>query len=75
MVRTLLRCADSSDSQPGQRPEWQPSRRWHETVAATTGFRAVSSGSATVPDAVALPYLRHHLPYYEALHAHRLTPA
>jgi Sulfotransferase domain len=60
--------------QPGERPEWQPSRRWHETVAATSGFGAVSAGSATVPDAVAAPYLRHHLPYYEALHAHRLIP-
>lgn len=61
--------------QPAQRPEWQPSRRWHETVAASTGLGAVSSGPAAVPDAVAAPYLRRHLPYYEALHARRLTPA
>lgn len=61
--------------QPGQRPEWQPSRRWHETVATSTGFGAVSSEPATAPDVVAAPYLRHHLPYYEALHARRLTPA
>jgi hypothetical protein len=60
--------------QPAQRPEWQPSRRWHETVAASTGLGAVSSGSATVPDAVAARYLRRHIPYYETLHARRLTP-
>ena len=60
---------------PAQRPEWQPSRRWHETVAASTGLGAVSSASASVPDAVAARYLRRHLPYYEALHARRLTPA
>ena len=61
--------------QRGQRPEWQPSRRWHETVAASMGLGAVSPQPATVPDAVAAPYLRRHLPYYEALHARRLTPA
>jgi hypothetical protein len=59
----------------GQRPEWQLARRWHESVAASTGLGAVSADSPTVPDAVAAPYLRHHLPYYEALHARRLTPA
>ncbi len=61
--------------QPAQRPEWQPSRRWHETVAASTGFSAVFPGPGTVPDAVAARYLRRHLPCYEALHARRLTPA
>lgn len=60
---------------PGQRPEWQPSRRWHETVAESTGLGAVSSGAAAVADDVAAPYLRRHLPYYEALHARRLIPA
>ena len=59
---------------PGQRPEWQPSRRWHETVAASAGLGAVSLEPLTAPDAVAARYLRRHLPYYEALHARRLTP-
>ena len=61
--------------QPAQRPEWQPSRRWHETVAESTGLGAVSSESAMAPDDVAARYLHPHLPYYEALHARRLTPA
>lgn len=67
--------------QPAQRSEWQPSRLWHETVAVSAGLGAMppgnpeSSESATVPDAVAAPYLRRHLPYYEALHARRLLPA
>jgi hypothetical protein len=61
--------------QPAQRPEWQPSRRWHDTVAASTGFGAVSSGPAPVPDAVTARYLAAHLPCYEALYARRLTPA
>jgi hypothetical protein len=57
---------------PAQRPEWQPSRRWHETVAASTGLGAVPPASAAPPDTVTTHYLRHHLPYYEALHARRL---
>lgn len=61
--------------QPAQRPEWQASRRWHETVAASTGLGPVPPGPAPVPDAAAAPYLRVHLPRYEALHARRLTPA
>ena len=61
--------------QPAHRPEWEPSRRWHETAAASTGLGAVSSAHATVPDAVTARYLRPHLPYYEALYARRLTPA
>ncbi|HTU72227.1 MAG TPA: beta-eliminating lyase-related protein [Trebonia sp.] len=65
---------------PEHRPEWQPSRRWHEAVATSAGLGAVSSDPVAVPDEVPVPdevvapYLRHHLPYYEALHARRLTP-
>lgn len=61
--------------QSAHRPEWQPSRRWHETVAASTGLGAVSSESSIVPDALPARYLHPHLPYYEALHARRLAPA
>jgi hypothetical protein len=67
--------ADALSWQPAHRPEWQPSRRWHETVAGSTGLGAAVSAPAAVPDAVAAPYLRRHLPHYETLHAHRLAPA
>jgi hypothetical protein len=70
-VGGFVREALSSD--PAQRPEWQPSRRWDETVAARTGLGAVPPASAAPPDAVTTRYLRRHLPYYEALHARRLT--
>jgi hypothetical protein len=62
--------------EPAQRPEWQPSRRWHETVAASNGL-GTASAAAPPPDLDSDPgagaCLRHHLPYYEALHARRLA--
>ncbi|HUN33432.1 MAG TPA: sulfotransferase family protein [Trebonia sp.] len=61
--------------QPSHRPEWQPSRRWHETVATSTRLGAVSSESAAGPGAVPARYLDPHLPHYQALHARRLAPA
>lgn len=66
---------------PAQRPEWEPSRRWHAEVAASGGFGDVEAGTAGQPgldverDPVSAAFLRHHLPYYEALHARRLAPA
>jgi len=60
---------------PADRPEWQPSRRWHAGVAASTGF-ARGPGRPDVDvdgDPVLSGYLRHHLPFYEELHAQRLT--
>ncbi|MBO0802795.1 MAG: sulfotransferase family protein [Nocardiopsaceae bacterium] len=72
---------DALSWEPAHRPEWQPSRRWHETVAASTGLGPVppvpplTPASAAVPNALAARYLRRHLPYYEALRARRLTPA
>ncbi|QXJ22400.1 sulfotransferase family protein [Actinomadura graeca] len=59
-----------------QREEWTPSQRWHADAAASTGFRK-SGPERGAEDVAAHPvlgdYLRHHLPYYEELHAHRLT--
>lgn len=66
---------------PAQRPEWEPSRRWHAEVAASGGFCDVDAGASGGPglDVERHPvfgaYLRYHLPYYEALHARRLAPA
>jgi hypothetical protein len=56
-------------------PEWQPSRRWHADAAASTGFaRRPARPTVDVERDPALSgYLRHHLPFYEELHARRLT--
>lgn len=62
--------------EPAQRPEWQPSRRWHETVAASSGLGTAPPPSFPPdPDSAsgAGACLRYHLPYYEALRAHRLA--
>jgi hypothetical protein len=61
--------------QPSDRPEWQPSRRWHADAAASTGFARTAARPVTDPgqDPVLSGYLRHHLPFYEKLHARRLT--
>ena len=60
---------------PADRPEWQPSRRWHADVAASTGFtRGPDRPGVDIEGDPALSgYLRHHLPFYEELHARRLT--
>ena len=60
---------------PAELPEWALSRRWHADVAASSGLGGVVSrtGPDVERDPVLGAYLRHHLPYYEALHARRLT--
>lgn len=63
--------------QPAQRPEWQPSLRWHADVAASGGLGGVDPmaprGAIDVDGHPVLgQYLRYHLPYYEMLHARRL---
>jgi Sulfotransferase domain len=62
--------------QPSERPEWEPSRRWHTEVATSDGLGdavVASRPGVDVDDHPVLgAYLRHHLPYYEALHARRL---
>jgi hypothetical protein len=61
--------------QPADRPEWQPSRRWHDDVAASTGFTRPPAKPAVGldQDPVLRSYLRYHLPFYEKLHARRLA--
>jgi hypothetical protein len=60
---------------PADRPEWQPSRRWHTEVAASTGFARMSATPAidVEGDPTLSGYLRHHLPFYERLHERRLA--
>jgi Sulfotransferase domain len=63
--------------QPAQRPEWELSSRWHAGVAASAGLGDSASARRYVLDVAGHPvlgeYLRYHLPYYEMLHARRLT--
>lgn len=60
--------------QPGQRPQWQPTRRWHERASQSSGFEATVP--APGPDVDSHPvlsgYLRYHLPFYEELRRHRI---
>lgn len=78
---------DALHWQAVSRPEWEPSRQWHADVAASTGLGAAGLGAAELGTAASggrgvgvdvdghprlAGYLRHHLPYYEALYARRL---
>lgn len=60
---------DALSWQPGNRPEWQATDRWHATVASTTGIAALPTAHGVVVDDV--PHLRgyldHHLPFYRQL--------
>jgi hypothetical protein len=60
--------------EPEDRDEWAPSKRWHETAAASTGFGGVAEdpGVDVEEDRVLSGYLRYHEPFYEELRAHRL---
>jgi hypothetical protein len=71
---------DALSWQPADRPEWSLSRGWHADVAASAGFGELAGARRAVPSAsdverhpVLGAHLRHQLPYYEVLHARRLT--
>lgn len=60
---------------PGDRAEWRSTSRWHRDVSTSTGFTATKAHHIDVAaHPVLAGYLRHHLPYYEDLHRHRLLP-
>jgi hypothetical protein len=60
--------------EPGERPEWRRSARWHVAVSATSGFeRREQRYAHTVATSDDLGrFAAHHLPFYEQLHAQRL---
>jgi Sulfotransferase domain len=66
---------DALSWQPADRPEWSLSSRWHADVAASGSFSETASRGALDVERhpVLGAYLRYHLPYYETLHARRLT--
>ena len=62
--------------QPGMRPEWQATSRWHESTSRTAGFaREAGDGvEAVAANPVLRAYRDYQLPYYEQLHAAALRP-
>jgi hypothetical protein len=66
--------ADALHWQPGHRPEWARSSRWHEDAAASSGFetpaRPDRHGLATHPDVAR--FTERHTPFYEELRRYRL---
>ena len=63
--------------EPGERPEWRRSARWHAAVSATAGFeRGKRRYTHTVECSDELArFAAHHVPFYEQLHAHLLDVA
>lgn len=62
---------------PGERTEWTATARWHVEASTSTGFTPAPRNHDldVVTHPVLSGFLNHHLPYYEALSAHRLPPA
>jgi hypothetical protein len=60
--------------EPGERPEWRRSARWHADVSASSGFeQSERRYTHTVESSDELTrFAAHHLPFYEQLHAERL---
>ena len=62
--------------EPGDRPEWRRSARWHRDVSATDRFvRVASQHPETVETSEELArFAAHHRPAYERLRMRRLVP-
>jgi hypothetical protein len=60
--------------EPGERPEWRRSSRWHVQVSASSGFAPPERRyTHTVENSDELAHFAaHHRPFYEQLHAQRL---
>ena len=63
--------------EPGERPEWRRSARWHVDVSASSGFEQRERCYAdTVESSDELArFAAHHVPFYEQLRAQRLDVA
>jgi hypothetical protein len=66
---------DALSWQPGHRPEWGPSQKWHEEVSQTSGFTATTSSSTAAATLIAADHrlaamLEYQQPFYERLLAH-----
>jgi hypothetical protein len=69
--------ADALTWEPGARPEWQRSARWHADVSATSGFeRRERTYAHTVETSAELArFAAHHRPFYEQLYSQRFEVA
>lgn len=67
--------AHALDWPPGDRPEWELSRKWHAAVASSAGLGDVPGrdGIDIAQHPVLSRCLAYHLPFYERLYARRLT--
>ena len=67
--------AESLSWDPGERPEWRRSARWHTDAAASSAFEPSTRAhehTAQNSDLLAR-FAAHHQPYYERLRANRLV--
>nr|ABY83169.1 Azi31 [Streptomyces sahachiroi]BFD88294.1 hypothetical protein StreXyl84_76950 [Streptomyces sp. Xyl84] len=66
--------ADALQWQPGQRPEWSQSARWHTDVSATSTIRRRERtyDRTTDNDPLLQRFYEHHIPFYEYLWERRL---
>jgi hypothetical protein len=63
--------------EPGERPEWRRSARWHVDVSVSSGFEQREgryTHTVETSDELAR-FAAHHVPFYEQLHAQRLDVA
>ncbi|GAA1371337.1 sulfotransferase family protein [Catellatospora chokoriensis] len=67
---------DALSWEPGMRPEWQTTSRWHASTSQTAGFRrdTGAGAEAVAADPVLRAYCDYHLPYYEKLRAAAIRP-
>lgn len=63
--------------QPGARPEWAATSKWHQDASASATFQASSKQYPvnTENNERLAGYLAYHLPFYQRLREHALIPA
>ncbi|MFG1914990.1 hypothetical protein [Micromonospora sp. NPDC048898] len=73
--------ADALSWEPGMRPEWRSTSRWHRSTSRTAGFTAGGSNrdagsrvEAVAADPVLRAYRDYHQPFYEKLRAFAVRP-
>jgi hypothetical protein len=67
--------AEALSWRSGMRDEWRKTQPWHESTSRTNGFtRTEPAYTRTVDnDPVLAGHFAYHLPFYERLHARRMT--